>query len=84
MNDGWREYFDLSPSLYSDLARAHELPKLKTELQENIRGLSTLYRVSPITGLVAYRPTSFFVRAGRFQNFLIVSWASALGLAAFY
>jgi hypothetical protein len=48
-------------------------------IQEDIRGLSTLYRVSPITGLVAYRPTSFFVSAGRFQNFLLVSWILALG-----
>jgi len=51
-------------------------------IQEDIRGLSTLYRVSPITGLVAYRPTSFFVSAGRFQNFLQVSRSqpSALSL----
>src|SRR6266550_1456201 len=48
-------------------------------IQEDIRGLSTLYRVSPITGLIAYRPTSFFVSAGRFQNFLVVSWVLALG-----
>src|SRR6266852_6811005 len=49
-------------------------------IQEDIRGLSTLYRVSPITGLVAYRPTSFFVSAGRFQNFLLVSWILARGV----
>lgn len=48
-------------------------------VQEDIRNLSTLYRVSPITGMVAYRPTSFFVSAGRFQNFLVVSWILALG-----
>jgi hypothetical protein len=48
-------------------------------IQEDIRSLSTLYRVSPITGLIAYRPTSFFVSAGRFQNFLLVSWILALG-----
>jgi len=52
-------------------------------IQDDIRGLSTLYRVSPITGLVAYRPTSFFVSAGRFQNFLIVSWILALGFGGF-
>src|SRR4029077_2576550 len=52
-------------------------------IQEDIRSLSTLYRVSPITGLVAYRPTSFFVSAGRFQNFLIVSWVLALGFGGF-
>jgi hypothetical protein len=53
------------------------------EVQEDIRGLSTLYRASPITGLVAYRPTSFFVSAGRFQNFLIISWILALGFGGF-
>src|SRR6266852_3140827 len=52
-------------------------------IQNDIRGLSTLYRASPITGLVAYRPTSFFVSAGRFQNFLIVSWILALGFGGF-
>jgi hypothetical protein len=52
-------------------------------IQEDIRGLSTLYRSSPITGLVAYRPTSFFVSAGRFQNFLVLSWVLALGFGGF-
>src|SRR6266481_904341 len=52
-------------------------------IQEDIRSLSTLYRASPITGLVAYRPTSFFVSAGRFQNFLLVSWILALGFGGF-
>jgi hypothetical protein len=52
-------------------------------VQEDIRDLSTLYRASPITGLVAYRPTSFFVSAGRFQDFLIVSWVLALGFGGF-
>jgi hypothetical protein len=52
-------------------------------IQEDIRGLSTTYRISPITGLSAYRPTSFFVSAGRFQNFLVVSWLLALGYGGF-
>jgi hypothetical protein len=52
-------------------------------IQEDIRSLSTLYRASPITGLLAYRPTSFFVSAGRFQNFLLVSWILALGFGGF-
>ena len=52
-------------------------------IQEDIRGLSSLYRVSPITGLVAYRPTSLFVSAGRFQNFLVISWILALGFGGF-
>jgi hypothetical protein len=52
-------------------------------LQEDIRGLGTLYRASPISGLVAYRPTSVFVSAGRFSNFLIVCWLVALGFGGY-
>jgi hypothetical protein len=52
-------------------------------LQEDIRGLSSLYRTSPITGLMAYRPCAVFVSAGRFQNFLIVSWIVILGLGGY-
>jgi hypothetical protein len=54
-----------------------------TRLQEDIRDLSTLYRVSPITGLVAYRPTSVFVSASRFGDFLMVSWLITLGYAGY-
>jgi hypothetical protein len=54
-----------------------------TVIQEDIRELSTLYRASPITGLLAYRPTSFFVSAGRFQNFVVFSWVLALGFGGF-
>jgi hypothetical protein len=52
-------------------------------MQEDIRDLSTNYRASPISGLIAYRPTSVFVSAGRFQNFLIVSWILTLGYGGF-
>ena len=52
-------------------------------IQEDIRGPSTLYRTSPLTGLVAYRPTSLFVSAGRFQNFMVVSWSLTLGFGGF-
>jgi len=52
-------------------------------VQDDIRDLSTLYRASPISGLIAYRPNSFFVSAGRFQNFLIVSWILSLGFGGF-
>ncbi|MGA3200273.1 MAG: hypothetical protein ABSD89_12860 [Halobacteriota archaeon] len=54
-----------------------------TVIQEDIRDLSTTYRASPITGLIAYRPTSVFVSAGRFQNFLIISWILTLGYGGF-
>jgi hypothetical protein len=52
-------------------------------LQEDIRYLSTLYRTAPISGLVAYRPTSVFVSAGRFQDFLMVAWLISLGFAGY-
>ena len=54
-----------------------------TVMQEDIREMSTIYRVSPISGSVAYRPTSIFVSAGRFQNFQIVSWILTLGYGGF-
>ena len=52
-------------------------------LQDDIRGLSTSYRVSPLTGAVAYRPTSVFVSAGRLQDFLLISWLVALGFGGY-
>jgi hypothetical protein len=52
-------------------------------IQEDIRELSTTYRTSPISGLTAYRPTSVFVSAGRFQDFLIISWILTLGYGGF-
>lgn len=52
-------------------------------LQEDIRELSSLYRVSPITGLRAYRPTSVFVSTGRFQNLVIASWSIVIGFGGY-
>jgi hypothetical protein len=52
-------------------------------MQEDIRELSNAYRVSPISGLVAYRPTSVFVSAGRFQDFLVVAWLISLGFGGY-
>jgi hypothetical protein len=52
-------------------------------MQEDIRELSTLYRISPITGLSAYRPTSVFVSTGRFQNLIIASWIIVLGFGGY-
>jgi hypothetical protein len=54
-----------------------------TVVQEDIRELSTLYRVSPITGLVAYRPSSVFVSTGRFQNLIIASWTILIGFGGY-
>lgn len=52
-------------------------------LQEDIRELSTTYRAAPISGLLAYRPTSVFVSAGRFQDFLILAWVISLGYSGY-
>lgn len=52
-------------------------------IQEDIRELSTLYRESPITGLIAYRPTSVFVSLGRFQNFIVASWIILVGFGGY-
>ncbi len=52
-------------------------------LQENIRDMASLYRASPISGQLAYRPTSVFVSTGRFSNFVIVSWVLALGFGGY-
>jgi hypothetical protein len=52
-------------------------------LQDDIRELSTGYRASPITGLLAYRPTSVFVSNGRFSDFLVISWVIMLGYGGF-
>jgi len=52
-------------------------------IQEDIRELSTLYRISPITGAIAYRPSSVFVSTGRFQNLIITSWCIILGFGGY-
>lgn len=52
-------------------------------LAEDIRTLSSLYRVSPISGLVMYRPTSVFVSTGRFGNFLLVVWLLVFGFSGY-
>jgi hypothetical protein len=50
---------------------------------EDLRLLSGMYRVSPVTGLIAYRPTSVFVSAGRYADFLMVAWILVLGFSAY-
>jgi hypothetical protein len=52
-------------------------------LQDDIRELSMNYRVSPLSGEIAYRPTSVFVSNGRLQDFLIVSWLMSLGFGGY-
>ena len=50
---------------------------------EDIRELSTLYRVSPITGLVSYRAPSVFVSAGRYTNYLLIAWVVILAFTGY-
>ncbi len=50
---------------------------------EDLRLLSGLYRVSPITGVSAYRPTSVFVSAGRYADFIMVAWLLVLGFSGY-
>lgn len=50
---------------------------------EDIRSLSTLYRMAPISGQIFYRPTSVFVSDGRFATYMILSWILAFGVAGY-
>lgn len=49
---------------------------------EDLRLLSTLYRVSE-SGVSAYRPTSVFVSAGRYADFIVVAWLLVLGFSGY-
>jgi len=49
----------------------------------DLRELSTLYRVAPLSGEFAYRPTSVFVSAGRYMNFIMVAWILVLGYSGY-
>lgn len=54
-----------------------------TIMADDIRDLSTNYRVSPISGVMVYRPTSVFVSNGRFAFFLVPVWLFAFGYGAY-
>ncbi len=49
----------------------------------DIRELSSSYRVAPISGAIAYRPTSVFVSSGRFSDFILVIWLLVLGYSGY-
>ncbi len=53
------------------------------ELAPDIRALSTLERVSPVTGQVIFRPTSVFVSDGRFAWYLLLMWVLGFGAAGY-
>jgi hypothetical protein len=50
---------------------------------EDIRELSQLYRTAPISGVIAYRATSVFVSAGRYSNYLLITWLLAFGFGGY-
>src|SRR5271163_436895 len=50
---------------------------------DDIRELSTLYRTAPLSGVTVYRPTSVFVSAGRYSDFLIVAWMLVFGFSGY-
>jgi hypothetical protein len=50
---------------------------------EDLQLLSTLYRVSASGAITAYRPTSVFVSAGRYADFIIVAWLLVLGFSGY-
>ena len=50
---------------------------------EDIRLLSQMYRVAPISGVTVYRPTSVFVSTGRFADMLIVAWLMVFGFSGY-
>jgi hypothetical protein len=50
---------------------------------EDIREMSTLYRVSPLTGQIAYRPTSVFVSTGRYADLIMLAWLLVLGFGGY-
>jgi hypothetical protein len=50
---------------------------------EDLQGMSTLYRVAPQSGLVAYRPNAVFVSPGRYADFLAVVWLLVLGFSGY-
>jgi hypothetical protein len=52
-------------------------------IQEDIRELSTLYRVAPISGVIVYRPVSVFVSTGRYVDMLDVAWIIGLGFVGY-
>jgi hypothetical protein len=54
-----------------------------TNMAEEIRALSTNYRMAPISGAIVYRPNSVFVSSGRYGNFLLVIWLLGFGFMGY-
>jgi hypothetical protein len=52
-------------------------------LADEIRELSTNYRVAPLSGAILYRPNAVFVSNGRFADFLLVTWLLVFGFSGY-
>ena len=52
-------------------------------LDVSIESSASLYRVSPITGALVYRPSATFVSHGRYADFLQVMWLLVLGFSGY-
>ena len=52
-------------------------------LGADIEAGSTLYRVSPLSGTLIYRPCGVFVSNGRYSDFLLVGWLLVLGFSGY-
>jgi hypothetical protein len=50
---------------------------------DDLRELSALYRVSSLTGAIAYRPTSVFVSTSRYANFINVASLLIFGFGGY-
>jgi hypothetical protein len=54
-----------------------------SNLADDIRSMSTLYRTAPISGVSAYRPSSVFVSVGRYTDFIFIAWLFVLGYSGY-
>ena len=52
-------------------------------LDSSIEGAAGLYRVSPISGALVYRPSATFVSHGRYVDFMQVLWLIVLGFSGY-
>ena len=91
-----RKEKDIQPFLYINMGLAGVIALLGSiqaivgpgflnpaELAPELRLLSTLERVSPITGQIVFRPTSVFVSDGRFAWYLFLMWVLGFGATGY-
>jgi len=54
-----------------------------SSLQDDIRDVSVLYRMAPISGTAVFRPTSVFITTGRYSDLLDIAWLLSLGFLGY-